>query len=34
MAVSDQEKTALVTDCGLHYYKVIPFGLKDLGATY
>ena len=30
----DQEKTAFVIDCGLHYYSVMPFGLKNVGVTY
>jgi len=29
-----KEKTAFVTDCGIHRYKVKPFGLKNIGATY
>ena len=30
----DQEKTSFVTSQGLFFYKVIPFGLKNVGATY
>ena len=31
---SDQEKISFVTSQGLFYYKVIPFELKNTGATY
>ena len=30
----DQEKIALVTSQGLYCYKVMSFGLKNIGATY
>ena len=31
---ADQEKTSFVTSQGLFYYKVMPFGLKNIRATY
>ena len=34
MDETDQEKTSFVTSQGLFCYKVIPFGLKNVGATY
>ena len=29
-----QEKTSFVMSQGLYYYKVMPFGLKNVGVTY
>ena len=34
IAKEDQEKTAFITSQGLYCYKVMPFGLKNGGATY
>ena len=34
MHPSDQNKTAFITDFGNYCYKVMPFGLKNAGATY
>ena len=34
MALGDQEKTSFVTPTGNYHYKVMPFGLKNVGFTY
>ena len=34
MAKEDQEKTAFITSQELYCYKVMPFRLKNAGATY
>ena len=34
MALGDQEKTSFVTPIGNYHYKVMPFGLKNVGSTY
>ena len=34
LALDDQEKTAFVTPTGNYHYKVMPFGLKNVGTTY
>ena len=30
----DQEKTLVVTNQGLYYYKIMPFELENAGAIY
>ena len=34
LAMEDQEKTTFVTSVGNYHYKVMPFGLKNVGSTY
>ena len=34
LALDDQEKTAFVTPVRNYHYKVMPFGLKNVGSTY
>lgn len=34
MALEDGEKTTFTTDKGLFCYKMMPFGLKNIGAIY
>ena len=34
MSLEDEDKTVFMTDRGLYCYKVMPFGLKNAGATY
>ena len=34
MAIIDKIKTTFITEWGTYCYKVMPFGLKNVGATY
>ena len=34
MAPEDREKTPFIIEWGTYYYRVMPFGLKNTGATY
>jgi hypothetical protein len=34
MSELDEEKTSFITDRGLYCYNMMPFGLKNAGATY
>lgn len=34
MALEDMEKTTFITPWGNFFYKVMPFGLNNVGATY
>ena len=34
LATEDQPHTAFITNAGVYCYKVMPFGLKNAGATY
>ncbi|KAK4392391.1 hypothetical protein Sango_2016900 [Sesamum angolense] len=34
MAEEGQEKISSVTEKGVYYYRIMPFGLKNGGATY
>ncbi|RVW77299.1 Transposon Ty3-I Gag-Pol polyprotein [Vitis vinifera] len=34
MSPADEEKTVFITPHGLYCYRVMPFGLKNVGATY
>ena len=34
MDEKDQKKTSFITSQGLYCYKVMPFGLKNVGPTY
>lgn len=31
---TDEEKTSFITERGTYCYRVMPFGLKNTGATY
>lgn len=34
MHLDDQDKTLFITDSGVYYYNLMPFGLKNVGAIY
>ena len=34
LAVEDQEKTTFITPDANYHYTMMPFGLKNIGATY
>jgi hypothetical protein len=34
LKVEDEEKTVFITPYGVYCYQVMPFGLKNKGATY
>ena len=34
MAFKDEKHTAFTTNKGIYCYKMMPFGLKNAGATY
>ena len=34
MNPGDEEHTSFITDRGVYCYKFMPFGLKNVGATY
>ena len=34
MASEDMEKTSFITEWGTYCYRVMPFGLKNVGANY
>ena len=34
MTPEDMEKTSFITKWGTYCYRVMPFGLKNVGATY
>ena len=34
MALEDMEKTSFITEWGTYCYRIMPFGLKNAGATY
>ena len=34
MAKEDKEKTAFMTPCSIFCYVFMPFGLKNVGATF